>query len=146
LENYGKNGKEPAESAATIDQLAAAAESAKGAYDNFRHVLRKAVAMQQQSSPVFEASLVAAASPPLRASSPKARIVLGIAIVGGVLAGIAIAMLRQLLGRGIRTSGQESRLSAPDDRIDRPLPDTVRPEYQSQASAKASPVRLTGSG
>jgi uncharacterized protein involved in exopolysaccharide biosynthesis len=146
LENYGKNGKEPAESAATIDQLAAAAESAKGAYDSFRHVLRKTVAMQQQSSPVFEASLVAAASPPLRASSPKARIVLGIAIVGGLLAGIAIAMLRQLLGRGIRTSGQESRLSAPDDRIDRPLPDTVRPEYQSQASAKASPVRLTGSG
>jgi uncharacterized protein involved in exopolysaccharide biosynthesis len=146
LEDY-KNRKE-ADSAATIDQLAAAAESSKNAYDNFRHVLRKTVATQQQSSPVFEASLVTAASPPLRVSWPKARIVFGIAIAGGLLVGIAIAMLRDLLNRDIRTSGQESRLSAPDDRIDRPLPEAVRPDHQSQAStsAKATPVRLTGLG
>lgn len=146
LEDYSKNRKEPADSAATIDQLTAAAESSKNAYDNFRHVLRKTVATQQQSSPVFEASLVTAASPPLRVSSPKARIVLGIAIVGGLLVGIAIALLRELLDRGISTSGQESRLSPPDDRIDRPLPDAVRPDHQSEASAKPTPVRLTGSG
>jgi uncharacterized protein involved in exopolysaccharide biosynthesis len=66
LEDYSKNRKESADSAATIDKLAAAAESSKNAYDNFRHVLRKTEATQQQSSPVFEASLVTGASPPLR--------------------------------------------------------------------------------
>jgi hypothetical protein len=66
LEDYSKNRKEPADSAATIDKLAAAAESSKNAYDNFRHVVRKMEATRQQSSPVFEASLVAGALPPLR--------------------------------------------------------------------------------
>jgi uncharacterized protein involved in exopolysaccharide biosynthesis len=145
LEDYSKNRKEPADSAATVDKLAAAAESSKNAYDNFRYVLRKTVATQQQSSPVFEASLVAAASPPLRVSSPKVRSVLGIAIVGGLLVGIAIALLRELLDRGTRASGQESRLSPPDDGIDRPLPDAVRPDHETEASAKARPVRLTSS-
>jgi len=146
LEEYSKNRKEPADSAATIDKLAAAAESSKNAYDNFRRVLRKTEATQQQSSPVFEASLVTAASPPLRASSPKPRNVLGIAIGGGLLLGIAIAMLRDLLDRGIRASGLEHRLSTEEGRIERPLPDAVRPDHQSEASAKAKSVRLTGSG
>jgi uncharacterized protein involved in exopolysaccharide biosynthesis len=146
LEDYSKNRKEPADSAATIDKLAAAAESSKNAYDNFRHVLRKAEATQQQSSPVFEASLVTGASPPLRASSPKPRIVLGIAIVGGLLLGIGIAMLRDLLDRGIRASGLEHRLSTEEGRIERPLPEAVRPDHQSEASATASPVRFTRSG
>jgi len=146
LEDYSKNRKEPADSAATIDKLAAAAESSKNAYDNFRHVLRKMEATQQQSSPVFEASFVTAASPPLRASWPKARIVLGIATVGGLLLGIGIAMLRDLLDRGIRASGQEPRLSAQDEGIiERPVPDAVRSDHQSEA-AKAKPVHLAGSG
>jgi uncharacterized protein involved in exopolysaccharide biosynthesis len=70
LEDYSRNRKEPADSAATIDKLAAAAESSKSAYDNFRHMLRKMEATRQQSL-VFGASLVTGASPPLRASSPK---------------------------------------------------------------------------
>ncbi|WP_084801586.1 Wzz/FepE/Etk N-terminal domain-containing protein [Bradyrhizobium sp. Ec3.3] len=146
LEDYGKDRKEPADSAATIDKLAAAAELSKKAYDNFRHVLRKTEATQQQSSPVFEANLVSAASPPLRASSPKPRIVLGIAIVGGLLLGIAVAVLRDLLARGVRASGPEHRLSTEEGRIERMPPDMIRPDHQSEASAKATPVRLTGSG
>ena len=146
LDDYRKSQNVSADPSATIDKLAAAADSSKNAYDNFRHMLRKTEATQQQASPVFEASLVNGASPPLRVSWPKARIVLGIAIAGGLLLGIAIALLRELLDRGIRISGQESRLSAPDDRIDRPLPDAVRPDHQSEASAKPTPVRLTGSG
>jgi uncharacterized protein involved in exopolysaccharide biosynthesis len=145
LEDYSKNRKEPADSVSTIDKLAAAAESSKNAYDNFRRVLRKIEATQQQSSPVFDASLVTAASPPLRATSPKPRNVLGIAIGGGLLLGIAIAMLRDLLGRG-RASGLEHRLGTEDGGIERPLPDVVRPDPQSEASAKAKSVRLTGSG
>jgi uncharacterized protein involved in exopolysaccharide biosynthesis len=144
LEDYSKNRKEPADSAATIDKLAAAAESSKNAYDNFRHVLRKMEATRQQSSPVFEASLVTGASPPLRASSPKPRMVLGISIMGGLLLGIAAGMLRDLLDRGIRISEQAPRPSAQEDQI--PDPDEARPDHQSEVSAKARPVRLTGSG
>lgn len=145
LKDYDRNKtKDTADSADTRDRLAAAAESSKSAYDNFRHVLRKTEATQQQSSPVFEASLVTGASPPLRASSPKPRIVLGIAIVGGLLLGISIGVLRDLSDR-IRTSWQNTYASAEDDRIERPLPDGVRPDHQFEASAKAKPVRLTGS-
>jgi uncharacterized protein involved in exopolysaccharide biosynthesis len=144
LEDYSKNRKEPADSAATIDKLAAAAESSRNAYDNFRHVLRKTEATQQQASPVFEASLVNGASPPLRASSPKPRIVLGIAIAGGLLLGIAIGILRDL--SEILAIGREPRLSAQDGGIERPIPDVVRPDHQSEASAKTRPARLTGSG
>ncbi len=144
LKDYDRNKtKDTADSADTRDRLAAAAESSKSAYDNFRHVLRKTEATQQQSSPVFEASLVTGASPPLRASSPKPRIVLGIAIVGGLLLGIAIGVLRELSDR-IRT--QNTCPSVEDGRIERPLPDGVRPDHQFEASAKAKPVRLTGSG
>jgi uncharacterized protein involved in exopolysaccharide biosynthesis len=151
LEDYSKDPKEPADSVATIDKLAAAAESSKNAYDSFRHVLRKTEAMQQQASPVFDASLVTAASPPLRASSPRPTVVLGIAIVGGLLLGVAIAVLRDLLDRNVRdrdvrASGLEYRLSTEDGRIERTLPDAIRPDHQSEASAKAKSVRLTGSG
>ncbi|MGY8685936.1 Wzz/FepE/Etk N-terminal domain-containing protein [Bradyrhizobium sp. UFLA05-153] len=144
LEDYSKSGKDAADSPATIDKLAAAAESSKSAYDNFRRVLRKMEATRQHSSPVFEASLLAAASPPLRASWPKARIVLGAAIVVGGLLGIAIGILRDL--SEILTIGREPRLSAQDDGIERPIPDVVRPNYQSEAPAQTRPVRLTGSG
>jgi uncharacterized protein involved in exopolysaccharide biosynthesis len=143
LDDYTRNNKNTADSAATIDKLAAAAESSKSAYDNFRHVLRKMEATRQQSSPVFEASLVTGASPPLRASSPKPRSVLGIAVIGGLLLSIGIGVLRDLSARGLRTSGQDTRLGAQGDR---PVPDGVRPDHQSESSAKARPVRLTGSG
>ena len=53
---------------------------------------------------MFVASFVSGASPPLRASSPKARIVLGASIVGGLLLGIAIGMLGDLMDRGARAS------------------------------------------
>jgi uncharacterized protein involved in exopolysaccharide biosynthesis len=144
LEDYSRNGKDTAGSPANIDKLAAAAEASKSAYDNFRHVLRKIEATRQHSSPVFEASLLTGASPPLKASWPKARIVLGAAIVVGGLLGIAIGILRDL--SEILAIGREPRLSAQDGGMERPIPDVVRPDHQSEASAKTRPVRLTGSG
>ncbi|WP_439399877.1 P-loop NTPase [Bradyrhizobium sp. PMVTL-01] len=86
--------------------LIAAADSSKAAYDSFRHVARQTEAVRQQSAPMFEASLVTRASPPLRASSPRAGIVLGMSMIGGTLLGIGLGMLRDLLDRGIQTSGQ----------------------------------------
>lgn len=146
LADYRKNPKEPADSAATIDELVAAAETTRSAYDNFRRVLRKTEATQQQSSPVFEASLVTEALPPLRASWPRPRNVLGVALGGGLLLGIIVAVLRDLLDGRIRASWLEQRLSVEEGRTERPLSDAVRPDHQSEASANVTPVRLTGSG
>jgi uncharacterized protein involved in exopolysaccharide biosynthesis len=149
LEDYSRNGKDTADSSANIDKLAAAAESSKAAYENFRHALRKMEATQEQSSLVFEASLLTGASPPLRASWPNARIVLGAAMFVGALLGIAVGILRDLLE--IRAIGREPRLSTQDDGTERSIPDAVRdpvrPDHQSETSAKTRPaVRFTGSG
>src|SRR5260221_14673277 len=74
--------------------------------DNFLNVLRYLNTVEQQFLAVFEAQMLTEASRPLRASSPKVGIVLGISTIGGVLLGIAVGMLRDLLDRGVRTSGQ----------------------------------------
>jgi uncharacterized protein involved in exopolysaccharide biosynthesis/Mrp family chromosome partitioning ATPase len=108
LDDYHKDKND---SPASVDAgaeraLTAAAESSAAAYENFRHVLRQTEAVRQHSEPVFEASLVTSASPPLRASSPRAGIVLGMSMIGGTLLGIGLGMLRDLLDRGISTSGQ----------------------------------------
>ncbi|WP_194462872.1 Wzz/FepE/Etk N-terminal domain-containing protein [Bradyrhizobium sp. CCBAU 53340] len=144
LEDFSRNGKDTPDSAATIDRLAAAAESSKSAYDNFRHVLRRMEATRQQSLPVFEASIITGASPPLRASWPKARVVLGAAIFAGALLGIAFGILREL--SEILAIGREPRLSAQDDWIEGPIPDVLRSDHQSEISAKTRPARVTGSG
>ncbi|WP_198164111.1 Wzz/FepE/Etk N-terminal domain-containing protein [Bradyrhizobium jicamae] len=91
-----------------LRELEAAAESTTRTYENFLRVLRYMEA-QQQSSPALEAHLLAEATPPLRASSPKVGIVLGLSVVGGVLLGIAIGILRDLSVRGFRTGGQVCR-------------------------------------
>jgi capsular exopolysaccharide synthesis family protein len=125
LADYYKNRKDIAGSADTVDadaasshsttqtqselrELAAAAQSSTSALDNLRHVLRQMEATRQQSLPGFE-RLISEALPPLRASSPKVGIVLGISTVAGMLLGIAIGLLRDLSGDGIRTSGQALR-------------------------------------
>lgn len=146
LTHYNKNRKGTVDSADTAYKLTAAAESSKNAYDNFRHLLRQMEAAQEQSLPVFEASLVSEALPPLRASSPKPRIALVISTIGGLLLGIAIGMLRDRSNKGISASQQESRLSAQDSEFERTVPNAPRPDYQPETSAKARPVRLTSSG
>jgi Mrp family chromosome partitioning ATPase/capsular polysaccharide biosynthesis protein len=91
-----------------LRELEASAESSARSYDNFLRVLRFMDA-QQQSLPMLEAHVLYQASPPLRASSPKVGIVLGISIIGGMLLGIAVAMLRDMSDRGIRTGEQVSK-------------------------------------
>jgi uncharacterized protein involved in exopolysaccharide biosynthesis len=82
-----------------LRELETTAEAAARTYDNFLRAQRFMAAVQQQSSPTFEARLLTDVSRPLTASSPKAGIVLGISTVGGVLLGIAIGLLRDLSGR-----------------------------------------------
>ncbi|MBR1246040.1 hypothetical protein JQ609_03735 [Bradyrhizobium sp. AUGA SZCCT0169] len=152
LVNYRKNGTNIAGSAEPVvpgtspsqstgklqgdlSELEAAAESTATAYDNFLRVLRHMEA-QQQSSPTLQVYLLIEASRPLAASSPKVGIVLGMSIVGGLLLGIAIGVMRDLSDRGIRTSGGA------------PLPVVVLQQgdaalaKQNYASAALSTVRL----
>lgn len=145
LEDFSRNKKDAPDSAANMDKLVAAAESAKSAYDNFRHMLRRLEATRQQSSPVFAASLITQALPPLRAASPKPKNVLAIALLGGLLLGLAVAVLQDLMD-GHMHFGAWDFLRADDDRGEWPAPDTVRPDHQSEAGTKTRPVRLTGSG
>jgi uncharacterized protein involved in exopolysaccharide biosynthesis len=116
VEDYHRNRSDVADSADTVDagkpssqwtakkgnlrELEAAVESSAKAYENSLRILRRMDAMQQQSLPEFEARLLTEASPPFRATWPKARIVLGISMVGGIVLGIVIGMLRDLSGRG----------------------------------------------
>jgi uncharacterized protein involved in exopolysaccharide biosynthesis len=85
--------------------LVAAAELSTSAYDNFRHALRQMEATRQQYLPEVNAGLISAALIPLKATSPKPGIVLGISTVGGLLLGIAIGMLRDLSRRGSGQAG-----------------------------------------
>ncbi|CAN7712949.1 hypothetical protein LJR220_007034 [Bradyrhizobium sp. LjRoot220] len=87
-----------------LPELEAAVESTAKAYDNFLRVLRYMEA-QQQSTPTLQVYLLIEAAPPMNASSPKSAIVLGISIMGGVLLGVAIGMLRDLSDRGFLTRG-----------------------------------------
>ena len=92
-----------------LRELETTAESSAKAYDNFLRMLRYMEAQQQSSN--TEARLLIEASRPMDPSSPKAVVVLGISTISGVLLGIAIGMLRDLLGRGILASEDGTKMS-----------------------------------
>ena len=88
-----------------LRELEDAADSAAKTYDNFLRMLRYMEA-QQQSAPALEAHLLTEASPPLRASSPKALMTVAISTLAGILLGMAIGLVRESSARGIRTNRQ----------------------------------------
>jgi polysaccharide biosynthesis transport protein len=83
--------------------LESSAQSYRTLYDNFLQHYTEAV--QQQSFPITEARLISAASRPLEAPAHMVR-VLGLALFGGIGAGAGLGLLRELLDRVFRTSGQ----------------------------------------
>ena len=90
-----------------LHDLTAALAAAEADYDNFRHVLRQMEAAQHERSTGMDARLIAEASPPQQASSPKAGLALGLASVAGLVLGVAIGMRRDLSDRGVRAGGRE---------------------------------------
>jgi Mrp family chromosome partitioning ATPase/capsular polysaccharide biosynthesis protein len=75
----------------------------RATYDNF--LQRYTQAVQQQSLPVTEARVITEATPGQK-SSPKTMLVLSGAILFGAVAGLGIALTRDLLDRAIRTTAQ----------------------------------------
>ncbi|MCK1294835.1 polysaccharide biosynthesis tyrosine autokinase [Bradyrhizobium sp. 30] len=87
-----------------LRELESNAQSYQAMYDNF--LQRYMESVQQQSFPITEARVISAATTPLKKSSPKSLIVLGAALLGGLLLSFGAAMMREFADRVFRTTGQ----------------------------------------
>jgi succinoglycan biosynthesis transport protein ExoP len=87
-----------------LRQLESAAQSYRMLYDNFQQ--RYTDSVQQQSFPVAEARVITRASPPFGKTYPKTTLVLMLATMGGLAAGLGLAVLREISDRVFRTAGQ----------------------------------------
>jgi succinoglycan biosynthesis transport protein ExoP len=93
-----------------LRELESAAQTYRALYDNFQQ--RYMDSVQQQSLPMAEARIITRASPPLGPSSPKSLKILAAAIMGGLVLGLGLAMLREISDRVFRTGKQvEDRLN-----------------------------------
>jgi len=92
------------QSQATFHELESTAQTYRSLYENFLH--RYGEAVQQQSFPISDARVVSRAVPPERKSHPEGRLVMAITAFGGLLAGLAIAIWRDLSDRSFRTGEQ----------------------------------------
>lgn len=85
---------------ARAGQLTREAESARLIYENFLNRLQETSV--QEGLQRADSRLLSAAVPPDRPSSPQTRRLLAIALVLGTLAGIGLAVLREIRVRGLR--------------------------------------------
>ncbi|WP_368508524.1 GumC family protein [Bradyrhizobium lupini] len=94
-----------------LRELESTAQSYQAMYDNF--LQRYMESVQQQSFPITEARVISAATTPLVKSAPKSLIILGAALLGGLLLSFGAAMARELSDKVFRTTGQvEEQLGA----------------------------------
>ena len=87
-----------------LRELDSNAQSYQAMYDNF--LQRYMESVQQQSFPISEARVISAATTPLVKSYPKTLIVLGAALLGGLLLSFGLAIVRELMDRVFRTTQQ----------------------------------------
>jgi succinoglycan biosynthesis transport protein ExoP len=87
-----------------LRELESTSQTYRALYDNF--LQRYMESVQQQSFPITEARVITAASRPLGKSSPIALLVMAVAITGGGILGVGLAMLRDISDRVFRTSAQ----------------------------------------
>ena len=91
-----------------LRELESASQSYRTLYDNF--LQRYMEAIQQQSFPISDARVISQASRPLQKSHPKTALILGIASLGGLIAGFGIGLVRELSDRVFRTADQVESL------------------------------------
>jgi polysaccharide biosynthesis transport protein len=92
------------EAEVTLRSLDSSAKSYRALYDNF--LQRYMDSVQQQSFPVTEARVITPATRPFGASAPRTGRVLILALMGGMILGAGIGMLREISDRVFRTSSQ----------------------------------------
>ncbi|MBR1329077.1 polysaccharide biosynthesis tyrosine autokinase [Bradyrhizobium ottawaense] len=94
-----------------LRELESTAQSYQAMYDNF--LQRYMESVQQQSFPITEARVISAATTPLIKSAPKSLVILGAALLGGLMLSFGAAMGRELSDKVFRTTSQvEEQLGA----------------------------------
>src|SRR6266446_9354529 len=87
-----------------LRELESSAQNYRTTYDNFRQ--RYTESLQQQSFPISDARILTSASPPSSKSSPKTALVLRLTAAGGLVFGVAVGMLRELMNGSFCTKAQ----------------------------------------
>src|SRR5262249_1937704 len=78
-----------------LRELESSAQNDRTTYDNFRQ--RYTESLQQQLFPISDARILTSASSPSRKSGPKTALILVSAAAGGLVLGVAVGMLRDLM-------------------------------------------------
>jgi polysaccharide biosynthesis transport protein len=78
-----------------LRELESSAQTYRTTYDNFRQ--RYTESLQQQSFPISDARILTSASPPSSKSGPNTALVLVLAAAGGLVLGVAVGTLRDLM-------------------------------------------------
>jgi succinoglycan biosynthesis transport protein ExoP len=95
-----------------LRDLEGAAQNYRTMNENFRQ--RYMESQQQQSFPISDVRIASRATPPLRKSSPNKALILVIVGAGGLVLGVAVGTLRELMNGSFCTKAQvESALQAP---------------------------------
>src|SRR6516225_3770869 len=87
-----------------LRELESSAQNYRTTYDDFRQ--RYTESLQQQSFPISDAHILTSASPPSSKSSPKTALVLVLAGAGGLVFGVAVGALRELMNGSFCTKAQ----------------------------------------
>lgn len=87
-----------------LRELESSAQNYRTTYDNFRQ--RYTESLQQQSFPISDARILTSASPPSSKSSLKTALVLVLAAGGGLVLGVAVGALRELMNGSFCTKAQ----------------------------------------
>jgi polysaccharide biosynthesis transport protein len=89
-----------------LRELESGSQTSRALYDNF--LQRYLETTQQESFPVTEARVITPAARPQKKSHPKSTLVAAASLVLGLMAGLALALLRDQLDRVFRTEKQVS--------------------------------------
>ncbi len=87
-----------------LRELESSAQNYRTTYDDFRQ--RYTESLQQQSFPISDARILTSASPPSSKSSPKTALVLILTAAGGLVCGVAVGALRDVMNGSFCTKAQ----------------------------------------
>jgi succinoglycan biosynthesis transport protein ExoP len=119
----------------TLRELESTAQTYRALHDNF--LQRYMESVQQQSFPITEARVITEATPPLRPSHPRTKLILAAGVTGGLVLGFGFGFFREMSDRVFRTADQvESTLQA----------DCLAVVPRMKAGSRKEPARIRGAG